>query len=123
MLLFTESLYFIFKKWNIWKNSDISLFHKSRDISDVNSCRAVCKSNVSAKLSDYLVFKVLSNLFYEAYYTRTIRFFVLKKQILEKNIVDNVRIDFKKQFDMVNIKLLSRKLKKYGIGGNLIEWF
>ena len=43
-------------------------------------------------------------------------------EIVDRNVVDCIYLDFAKAFDTVPYKRLLNKLKAYGITGNLLNW-
>jgi len=121
----------------VWKLSYVKPLHKSGDVADVGNYRPISKycvfakifdSLVSGKLLKYIIKYILLNQhgFMKDRSTSTnlctyVSFLV--DNVVSGSAVDSIYTDFSRAFDSVNVPLLIRKLKHYGVRGKLLEWF
>lgn len=120
-----------------WKLSYISPFFKGGDQSDVNNYRPINKYKVFAKMMDFLIYTKLLPYFRKYIVPQQHGFLesrstvtnlsvyteYITSQMNNSNVVDSVYIDFTRAFDLVNFSLLLKKLRAYGVFGDLFLWF
>lgn len=134
-LLFQKSLKSgIFPKR--WKRAYVTPLFKSGDKSDVRNYRPICCLPLLGKILDSIVCDKLMSLFKDTIIPQQHGFFpgrscqsnlliyhnYINSSLEAGQQVDSVYTDFCKAFDKVNHHLLLRKLRSYGISGQLFSW-
>lgn len=122
---------------DVWKLSFVSPIYKSGRKSDVSNYRPISIICASAKILEKLVFQSVFEFVKSSISTAQHGFFVgrsvqtnlvehvtfLCHNVMNGGQVDTIYTDFSKAFDMVDHRLLIIKLRDFGIGGVLLEWF
>lgn len=120
-----------------FKNANVTPIFKKGDKTDITNYRPICILNAFSKIFEKLVhdrtLNFLNNIFDKNQHgfmknkstsTNTALFVNSVAKNLERNIETHaIYTDFAKAFDSVDFSILLRKLKSYGIDGNLINWF
>ena len=124
---------------SLWKNADITPLYKKGDASQASNYRPISILPAMCRLFERIL---ADDINYHLHYNRLITDaqygFVkgrsTKLQLLHSSkmwtnaidsnkFVDTVYIDFAKAFDTVSHRKLLYKLTKYGISGNILQWF
>ena len=120
-----------------WKISNIVPIPKSGPLKEVTNYRPICLLGIVSKVLERCIYNrlidhVSTHLhhfqfgFLRAKSTSSQLLHVLHEigKLLDKRIqTDIVYLDFAKAFDRVDHQLLLKKLKNFGVGENLLEWF
>lgn len=121
----------------MWKQSYISPIYKSGRKSDVTNYRPVSIICASAKILEKLIFQSVFDFVKNSIGSSQHGFFngrsvqtnlvehvtYLCHDVMNGGQVDTIYTDFSKAFDMVDHRILIMKLRSFGIGGTLLEWF
>lgn len=119
-----------------WKSSSLTPIFKSGNKNDIHNYRPIAKQNSFMKLFESIIHKSLAghvnNLISKFQHgfmpnrsiitNLTLYTGYLASALEGSKEVHAIYLDFSKAFDSVNINKLLMKLRKYGIGGMLLEW-
>ena len=124
---------------SLWKNADITPVYKKGDASQASNYRPISILPAMCRLFERIL---ADDINYHLHYNRLItdaQYGFVKGRSTELQLlhnskmwtnaidsnkfVDTVYIDFAKAFDTVPHRKLLYKLSKYGISGNILQWF